>query len=139
VFKRPAETPMLRALGGPISFVLLFYATLRAIDIVQRGQLPAVLAFDHYAFLFHVEMILLTVPAFMLLFFRRRANAPMLATIGVMVILGGALYRFSTYLIAFNPGAQWSYFPSIPEFAVTIGLVSAELMGYVFLVKRFPI
>lgn len=57
----------------------------------------------------------------------------------VLVVLGGALYRFSTFLIAYNPGPQWSYFPSIWEFAVTIGFISIEILGYVVMVKLFPI
>ena len=139
VFKRPAETPMLRALAVPIAFVLLLYAALRLGDIMVRDKLIAVLRMDGYSMLFMLEMGLMVVPAILLLIWRHRAQAAFLATMGVFVILGGALYRFSTYLIAFNPGPQWSYFPSVGEFAVTIGLVAAEIMGYIFLVKRFPI
>jgi Ni/Fe-hydrogenase subunit HybB-like protein/Fe-S-cluster-containing dehydrogenase component len=139
VFRRPSEVPMLRALGGPVSLVLLTYATLRAVDVVLRGQVGAALAFDTHSLLFHLEMTLLTVPALGLLLWRHHAQAGWLIVAAVAVILGGGLYRFSTFLIAFNPGAEWSYFPSLLEFGVTIGLVSAELLAYVFLVKKFPI
>ncbi|NJD09481.1 MAG: Ni/Fe-hydrogenase cytochrome b subunit [Gemmatimonadetes bacterium] len=139
VFHRPSEVPMLRALAGPISVVLLTYVVLRLIDVVTRGMLPAVLALDSHSLLFLLEMTLFAAPAIALLLARRRAGAVFLATIAVTVILAGSLYRFSTYLISFNPGPQWSYFPSLGEFAVTIGLVAAELMGYVVLVKKFPI
>jgi Ni/Fe-hydrogenase subunit HybB-like protein/Fe-S-cluster-containing dehydrogenase component len=138
-FRRPSEVPMLRALGGPVSLVLLSYAVLRAADVLVRGQVDAALAFDGFSILFHVEMTLFTLPALGLLVWRRRAEAGFLMAAGVSVILAGGLYRFSTFLIAFNPGAGWSYFPSPAEFAVTIGLVSAELLGYVLLVKWFPI
>jgi Ni/Fe-hydrogenase subunit HybB-like protein/Fe-S-cluster-containing dehydrogenase component len=139
VFRRPSETPMLRALAVPISLVLLLYAALRTGDIIYRDQLIAVLRMDGYSMLFLLEMSLMVLPALALLVWRRRAEAVFLATMGVFVILGGALYRFSTYLIAFNPGPQWSYFPSLGEFAVTIGLIAGEILGYIVLVKRFPI
>ena len=139
VFHRPSETPMLRALAGPISVVLLTYVVLRTIDVLHRGMLPAALALDSHSLLFLTEMALFAVPALALLLGRHRAGAPFLAAIAVTVICAGALYRFSTYLISFNPGPQWSYFPSAGEFAVTIGLVAAELMGYIVLVKKFPI
>ena len=74
-----------------------------------------------------------------LLLRRRSAGPRWLSAMALAVVLTGALYRFSTYLFAFNPGEEWSYFPAIPEFAVTVGLVSAEILGYVVLVKRFPI
>ena len=57
----------------------------------------------------------------------------------MLMMLAGSLYRFDTYLVAFRPGDQWSYFPSIPELLITIGLVSAEIMVYVVVIKVFPI
>ena len=139
VFRRPAETDMLRSLGGPIAYVLLAYGVLRFADLVMRGRLGLILAGDFYSRLFLVEMAMIMVPAFLLLFRRHAAGAGRLAAAAVSVVLGGALYRFSTYLIAFDPGPQYSYFPALPELAVTVGLVAAEIMGYLIIVKYFPI
>jgi Ni/Fe-hydrogenase subunit HybB-like protein/Fe-S-cluster-containing dehydrogenase component len=139
VFKRPRETRMLRALAGPISAVLLLYIALRLIDVHSRGAFEYVTRLDGYSVLFLVELALFALPMVALFLGRRVATDGMLAAIAVGVIVAGALYRFSTYLIAYNPGDEWSYFPALPEFAVTIGLVAAELAGYLVLVKRFPI
>jgi Ni/Fe-hydrogenase subunit HybB-like protein/Fe-S-cluster-containing dehydrogenase component len=139
VFNRPRETPMLRALALPISVVLLAYVALRAVDILYRGKLGLVLAGDAYSMLFMLEMALFAVPALGLIIERRTAGSGFLLVVGVAVILGGALYRFSTFLIAFNPGPQWAYFPSLTEFAVTVGLVAAEIMAYTIIVKKLPI
>jgi Ni/Fe-hydrogenase subunit HybB-like protein/Fe-S-cluster-containing dehydrogenase component len=139
VFRRPSELPMLRALSGPIALVLVLYLVLRTGDVLYRDQLIAILRLDFYSMLFFVEMSLFAVPAVLLLAWRNRASAAFLVTMGLAVVFGGALYRFSTYLIAFNPGAEWSYWPSIPEFAITIGLVAGEILGYIVLVKKFPI
>ncbi|MGK7313529.1 MAG: hydrogenase 2 operon protein HybA [Candidatus Longimicrobiales bacterium M2_2A_002] len=139
VFNRPQETPMLRALGGPIAWVLLTYVALRTIDVVARGHLGTAFTFDAYGLLFQLEMVMFAVPAIELLRHRERAGPQFFVAVGTVVVLAGALYRFSTYLLAFNPGPEWAYFPALPEFAVTIGLVAAELMGYLFLVKKFPI
>jgi Ni/Fe-hydrogenase subunit HybB-like protein len=139
VFKRPAETPMLRRLALPVSIVLMLYVVLRTIDIISRGLVPTVLTLDGHALLFLLEMALFALPALALLGWRREATASFLSFLAGLVILGGALYRFSTYLIAFDPGPEWSYFPALPEIAVTVGLVAAEVMGYLILVKKFPI
>jgi Ni/Fe-hydrogenase subunit HybB-like protein len=56
-----------------------------------------------------------------------------------MMITAGTLYRFDTYLVAFNPGPGWSYFPTIPEMLVTFGMIAFELMAFLVIVKRFPI
>jgi Ni/Fe-hydrogenase subunit HybB-like protein len=57
----------------------------------------------------------------------------------VLLMLAGSLYRFDTYLVAFRPGAQWSYFPSVAELLITFGLVSGEILVYILIVKLFPI
>ena len=57
----------------------------------------------------------------------------------LFILLGGAMYRFDAYLVAFDPGPGWSYFPSVPETVITLGLVALEIMVFIWLVKRFPI
>lgn len=138
-FKRPSETPVLRALGLPISMVLLAYVVLRLADVVQQGKVGLITQMDGFSVLFLVEMALFTVPALALLIARKKAPAGLLVALAVMVVGGGALYRFSTFLFAYRPGPQWSYFPSLAEIAVTVGFVAAEILGYIILVKRFPI
>jgi len=139
VFKRPSEAPMLRGLSRPIALVVFMYLALRTWDVLHRGQLEAVTRLDGYSLLFIAEMTLFFASAVGMLLRRHSAGPRWLSAMALLLVLTGALYRFSTYLFAFNPGPEWSYFPAIPEFAVTIGLVSAEILGYVILVKRFPI
>jgi Ni/Fe-hydrogenase subunit HybB-like protein len=54
-------------------------------------------------------------------------------------VVAGVLYRFDAYVTAYDPGANWSYFPSVLEILVTTGLVAIEIMIYIFLVKYFPV
>jgi len=61
------------------------------------------------------------------------------ATVTLTVLVGGALYRFDSYLVAYTPAAGWSYFPSVPELVMTIGLVSLEIFVFIVLVRKFPI
>jgi Ni/Fe-hydrogenase subunit HybB-like protein len=57
----------------------------------------------------------------------------------MLVAVAGALYRFDTFLVAFDPGPGWHYFPSVTEQLITVGLVALELAAYVAIVKHFPI
>ncbi|HUG40760.1 MAG TPA: Ni/Fe-hydrogenase cytochrome b subunit [Longimicrobiales bacterium] len=138
-FRRPNELPMLRALARPIAVVLLAYAAIRTVDVINRGQLGAAFALDGFSLLFQVEMLLFVVPAIALLRLREHAGEGFFLGIGAAVVLAGALYRFSTYLFAFRPGPEWSYIPALPEVAVTLGLLAAEIMAYLILVKKLPI
>jgi Ni/Fe-hydrogenase subunit HybB-like protein len=55
------------------------------------------------------------------------------------MLLGGALYRFNVYLIGFDPGRGWHYFPSFTEVMISVGIVSMELLGYQVLIKLLPV
>jgi Ni/Fe-hydrogenase subunit HybB-like protein len=138
-FKRPQETPMLRALAVPMAGVLLAYGVIRVAEIVNAGEWHYVMRMDRYSWLFLVEMGCLVGPAVGLIVARRFAGPVFFSAMAALVVFGGGLYRFSTFLIAYNPGSQWTYFPSLPEFAVTIGFISAEILGYLLMVKLFPI
>ena len=61
------------------------------------------------------------------------------AAILAWAVLGGALFRVNTYLVAFQPGERWSYFPAIPELLITFGIIALEVALYIAAVKRFPI
>jgi Ni/Fe-hydrogenase subunit HybB-like protein len=138
-FKRPRETPMLRSLARPAAGVLLFYVALRMVDITVRGHFGLIMAGDMYSSLFLIEMGLFVIPAVGLLVEGRRASTSLLVTAGVTVMLAGGLYRFSSFLIAFNPGPEWSYWPSAMEYMGSIGLVTLGIMGYMVIVKKLPI
>ncbi len=70
---------------------------------------------------------------------RQRRDFGNLFRAAMLMILAGGLYRFDVFLVAFNPGAHWSYFPSVGEMLATLGLVSIEILGYILIVRLFPI
>ena len=138
-FGRAKEDKMLASLGGVIAYVLLAYVVLRIVDIIIHGKLGLVFQFDLYSWMFLLEMVLFLAPAFYLLAGRGKTRIGGMFRAALAIILAGSLYRFDAYLVAFNPGEGWSYFPSIPEMFITIGLVAAEILLYIVLVRRFPI
>ena len=130
---------MLASLSGVISLVLFFYVAFRLGDLLLRGRGPLMVSEGYLSVMFWIEIALFLVPALMLAGSRGRARIGNLFRAGAMIVLGGALYRFDAYLVAFNPGPGWSYFPSVPETVMTLGLVALEIMVFILLVKSFPI
>ncbi len=55
------------------------------------------------------------------------------------MLTAGSLYRFSAFLFTFNPGPGYSYFPSVAEIMITLGIIALELMAYLVLVKILPV
>ena len=131
------ELPLLRGLKPAALVALVGYAGVRVADLAWRGQLGAVLALDRHALLFLAEMALALVPAAMLAW--GRDDPPTLFRAAALLATGGILYRLSTFLIAYDPGQGWRYFPSVAELLVTVGLIAGELLTYLVLVKRLPI
>jgi Ni/Fe-hydrogenase subunit HybB-like protein len=138
-FKRKPEIDMLAGLAGAMVPTLWIVIALRVGDLLWRGQFGALFAGDGRSVMATLEVVCFLLPVVMLTSPARRHDLGNLVRASMAMIFAGALFRFDTFLVAFMPGANWSYFPSVPEMAVTIGLVAFEVLAYVVIVKTFPI
>jgi Ni/Fe-hydrogenase subunit HybB-like protein len=137
--KRPIETAMLGRLAGVVVPLQAGYILIRLADVAWRGELGTAFSADPFALLFWFEIALFAAPAVMLAGGRALGDATHLFRAAMLLVAGGALYRFDAFLIAFQPGAHYRYFPSVGELAVTVGLVSMEILAYVIIVHYYPI
>jgi Ni/Fe-hydrogenase subunit HybB-like protein len=138
-WRRRSEAPMLGALSRVMSVVLLGFLGLRFADLAARGRLGLIFRADVFAGFFLLETALLLLPVILLASRRARSDPGRLFQAAMLMMLGGGLYRFDTYLVAFTPGEHWSYFPSVPELLFSLGIVAFEIAAYIALVKTFPI
>jgi Ni/Fe-hydrogenase subunit HybB-like protein len=138
-FKRRPETSMLGGLAAAIVPIQLVVVAMRLVDLWWRGQAGLLIAGDVRSLLALVELGLMLAPVVMLRSAESRRDLGHLVRAAIVMMFAGALYRFDTYLVAFTPGAHWSYFPSVPEILISTGLVAAEIMAYIAIVRTFPI
>jgi Ni/Fe-hydrogenase subunit HybB-like protein len=138
-FKRPMETDILAKLSGILPWLAGAYLVIRFGDVLWRGQIGTAVTSGFLSFMFIVENVLYIVPAVLLASARNRTSPRMLFLSALLLLLAGSFYRFNAFLVAFNPGPGWSYFPSFGEIVITFGVVSVELMAYLVIVKRFPV
>ncbi len=96
---------------------------LRLVDLALRGVLGSLFNGDLRSNLVLLERVLFLAPAAMLMSASRRNLGHLVRSAMVMMFAG----------------ALWSYFPSVPELLVTVGLVAAEVLAYVVIVRNFPI
>jgi Ni/Fe-hydrogenase subunit HybB-like protein len=137
--KRPLETAMLARISAIIPWLLIAYLVLRIGEIVLSGEAGLFLAGGAEPWLFAAEMALFLIGIVMLLDKSRRCRPTTLFLAATAVLLGGALYRFNAFLIAFDPGPGWHYFPGFGELMITVGIVAFEVMAYLFFVKKTPV
>jgi Ni/Fe-hydrogenase subunit HybB-like protein len=138
-FRRQSETPLLAGLGKAIVGLLGAYLVVRFAEIVINGKLGLVFAGDLASLMFLLETALFVFPLVVLSSEARRRNGPLLLWAAVSMLFAGSLYRFNAFLITYDPGPGYSYFPSVSEIMVTAGVVAIEIMAYLFVVKKFPV
>lgn len=136
--RRP-ERELLAGLARAMLPVLAVYLGLRIVDLALRRQFEALFAMDVYGTMSLVELVLFAVAGFLLSSDSRRRDLGNLMRAAIVLVFAGALYRFDVFLLAFQPGPHWSYFPNVVEILITVGLVAGEVGLYVVFVRAFPI
>ena len=136
-FGRRRETAMLGRLSKVAMWVALFFVAFRVVDITIRGRLGGLASW--YGVAVVLELGLLVAGALILMSGARRRRPGQQAMAGMLLVVGGTVYRFNVYLVGFRPGDEWSYFPAVPELLITFGIVALEIALYVAAVKTFPI
>lgn len=137
--KTPDENHLLDKISSLFPWLTGIYLIIRFIDIVYRGQLSRVFEGDMLGNLFLLENIAFLIPMIVLALPTIRNSKVVLFFSAVSLLIAGALYRFNTYIVGFNPGDNWTYFPAMPELFITLGIVSVELMVYLWFIKRLPV
>ena len=138
-FKRPFETKELSGIANIIPWLTVIWLSVVIGDLAWRGQLAAAVSFDFYSSFFLLDFSLVAVGSLLLFSGRKRQSIRWLFISAALIVLGGALYRFNVYLIGFNPGKGWHYFPALAELMITVGIVAFEILGYQVLVKILPV
>jgi len=138
-FDRPYEVEELSGLASLVPYVTIIWLCVLIGDLVHRGQLGAAVNGDFYSRFFLADFLLVAIGSLILFSKKMRRSPRWLFVSASMIVLGGALYRFNVYLIGFNPGKGWHYFPSFGEVMVTFGIVALEILAYKVFVALFPV
>jgi Ni/Fe-hydrogenase subunit HybB-like protein len=139
IMRRPYETPMLSRIARGIPWLLAIFFVIRFTDLLWRDTIMSVFQFNLKGLMFWIENIFFVHAIYVMSVKSRREERGALFAAAVSMIMGGAIYRFNTFLVGFNPGEGWHYFPSVSEIMITVGIVAFELMAYNIFVKRFPV
>jgi Ni/Fe-hydrogenase subunit HybB-like protein len=138
-FKRPMETDILAKVAGVMNVFLIIYIVLRFGDLIVRGVLGLAFTQGFQSFMFWVENVFYVLPLVLLWNRANRSNPQKLFLSGVFMVLGGFFYRINAYLVGYDTGAGWHYFPSFSEIMITIGLIAFEILAYIIFVRFLPV
>jgi Ni/Fe-hydrogenase subunit HybB-like protein len=138
-FRRPVETPLFTAIGTVTAGATLAWVGVRLLDLLVQGRFGLIFTSGGMSFMFLLENALAVAGVYFLLTPSTKGRPSAQLAAAFFVASAGILYRVDTFLVAFQPGAGWSYFPSVAEILITVGLVATETMAYLVIVRKFPI
>ena len=133
------ESHLLGKVSGVMAGLIAIYLVIRFADVGIRGHLNLAFKGDLLGNMFLLENLLLLIPMGILFVPANRKKARVMFFCAVSIVLAAALYRLNTYIIGFDPGNGWHYFPAVGEIFVSLGIVSMEIMAFLWFIKRLPI
>jgi Ni/Fe-hydrogenase subunit HybB-like protein len=138
-YRRQIETHLLNPMAKIMLGVLAVYLVVRFGDIVWRGALGEAFKPTVVALSFWIENLCFVAPFLLIGSAEARNNPARLFIAGIAIMLGGVFLRINGFLIGYDTGPGWSYFPSVPELLVTLGMFAIEVIGYIIITRRFPV
>lgn len=149
-FKRALETHLLEKLGRGLPFVLGLYLVMRFVQLTLEGKLALLFSGGTMSLLFWAEILLgVLLPMALFSFKRLRATPGGLLSGALLVLAGMILNRFDvswfavkhydplTYAPTFM--GKVTYFPSLLEILVSVGIFSFGILAFGLAVKYLPV
>jgi Ni/Fe-hydrogenase subunit HybB-like protein len=140
LYRRKPETEMLSSLAAACRWVLLGYLALRFSDLLARGQARTLVAPGWRTGLFWAEVLLMAVvPAILFSLSRVRSSRAGQWLASALAVFGIVLNRLDVGGVA-HPRPDGSfYLPAWSEVAISVGVVSAAVLAFLFVVERFKV
>lgn len=133
------EMHLLSKMSKLMAWTVLSYVVIRFADLLVRGALGHLFDAGLKSFMFWIEMLTFIVPL-VLLWKESARDEPARLFIAACCLMAGAfLLRINAYFVGYETSPGWSYFPSVPEIMVTVGIIAMEILGYIVLVRYLPI
>lgn len=136
--RRPFEKEILAKLLAIGKYLGLFYLVLRFGDLIWRGAIGYAFKPSVVMVTFWIENLLFALPL-ILLRGEHRTKAKSIFQSAMALALAGIMYRLDAFLVAYDTGAGWHYFPSLGEMTVTAGLIAFEVLAIILAIRLLPI
>jgi Ni/Fe-hydrogenase subunit HybB-like protein len=138
-YRRSIEMNLLTPMAKVMLGLVAVYIVVRFGDLVWRGALGLAFGMTLEALMFWFEMACFFAPFLLIGSVAQRRSPARLFLAGIAIMLGGSLLRLNGFLIGYDTGGGYQYFPSLTEVLVTVGMFSIEVLGYIIITRRFPV
>jgi len=139
VFKMEQDKKLVAGLARGTAIALAVYLVARFADLAVKGNLGYIFSSGSMSALFLVEIGLFAVMPMLLLFLPSiQDSVDNVFACQLAVLTGVIVNRFNVALLT-QASSGGSYFPTLYEFAVTLGLISLGIFLYRFAVVTWPV
>lgn len=140
VYRRTPEPAVLSGLAKVSAWALLFYLAFKMTDLTIHHKLGLIAAGTWESNLFILEMLLSAViPIGLYAISGVRRSPPGVWLVSCCAVLGFVLNRVNVSGLSQVWATRVFYFPAWPEFAISIGIVSACGLLFFFIQEHFPV
>jgi Ni/Fe-hydrogenase subunit HybB-like protein len=140
LYRRPVDLSMLASLGRAGALILGLYLAGKLLDLVLRGQLAVLVSGQWEVGFFVAELALgALIPIGLMLLPGMRKSPVGLATASGSAVAGVILNRLDVGITALLRSAHTSYFPSLAEFALSLGVFAAAGLAFLYLVENYRV
>jgi Ni/Fe-hydrogenase subunit HybB-like protein len=138
---RPFLPTQLRAnLAKVIALALVVYLVVRIQDLLSRGALHDMTTLTYYSAAFYAELLVgFVIPFALLLFEKVRTSQAGLYAASLMVVLGFAFNRMNTAITGLEHYPSQTYFPSIIEIFIMLGITATGFCAFSFVAEYLPV
>jgi len=137
LYRQPLETDKLAKLGGASAIVLAIFGAIRLIDLLASGKMGSAFDGSWQAIVFLIEFSVgVIIPVVIMSIGRLRRSPAGLWTATSLAVIGLGLHRANCagiMLVRTGP----IYFPTIYEITISLGILSAAIIVFLYCVERF--
>ncbi len=139
-YGREPEMHVFESLTKVTLWMMVIYLIVKIIDLVYRGVFSMAFNGSYESNMFLIEMIgFVVIPIIMYAIPSIRTKLWGVLTASILVVVGVIFNRMNVVFTGMAKAAGGSYFPSFWEWMITIGMWSALVLLYCFVVENFPI
>ncbi len=140
LYRRKPETDLVAKLGKAVVWVLATYFIVKMIDIILSGELAMLTDGSWESYLFITEIlisVIIPIIIFAVPKFRNNNKAQWIGSF--MVVFGMVFYRINVGGLTMLSVTGDSYTPSWMEITISLGVVSAAALVFLFAIEKFHI
>ncbi len=138
-YKEQSHMALLGNLAKVMGMFMIVFLVLRMSEVLRTGAIVHAFNLSLHSISFWTETAMLAGGIWFVRNKTVRLSPKNIFLGSCLIMAAGSLYRINVYIIGFRPVQNISYFPSVPELSISLGMICLQLALFIVIIKTFPI